>query len=529
MTKLQLLASCLLLCAMSAMTRAAEPNAAVPHRGGTLHLAFQNELHSLDPAIAYDGFDIPLVRLMFRGLLDYDDATGLVNSQAKDWNISADGRTYTFHLLPGTRFANGREVEAEDYVFSLERVLSPQTSSPGQTFYLPILGAEEFTAGKTNHVRGLRAPDKGTLVIELKEPLYTFRYVLAMTFADAVPREVVQQYGNDFKDHLQGSGPYRLAGRRYGISWRLERNPHYQGADGFVDAVDIMIGGNDATLMMMLERGEIDQVAYASDAQGVQFRLDPRLRSWLVRVDTAQTDYVFMNTEIKPFDDARVRQAVNYAIDRKRVIKLGGGFRTLTCGIVPPSMPWNNPDLPNYDYNPEKARTLLREAGYPHGFKTEIWPADANFVLMAESVQQDLHQVGIEAEFKQATVAAFTDKAQTRHQMPMGVWGWFQDYPDASDFLDVLFNGARITETGCNNTSFYNNPQVNQLLDAAGKSLDHEERTRLFHQAETLIMRDAPFAPLDNSQTLALYNPRVHGAAPHPVWMWRYEKMWLSP
>jgi ABC-type transport system substrate-binding protein len=520
----------LLWAVLAAVTRASEPVAATPKRGGTLHLASPSEIRSLDPAIAFDGFSIPLVRLLFRGLLDYDDATGLVLEQAKDWNISPDGKTYTFHLRPGVRFTNGRDVEAEDYVFAFERILSPQTGSPGETYFLDILGAREFVDGKAAHVSGLRAPDKATLVIELKEPRFTFRYVLAMTFASAVPREVVQQYGTDFQSHLVGSGPYRLAEWRRGISCRFERNPYYRGTDGFVDSVEIMIGGDDAATTMMLERGELDQVL-ASPAQAIRFKRDLRLRSWLTRVNVADTDYLFMNTEMKPFDDVRVRRAVNFAINRERLLRLAGGFGTVAHGVVPPSMPWSNPGLPRYDFDPEKARTLLREAGYPHGFKTELWYiVDAPiFVRQAEGIQQDLRQVGIEVELRPANFTAFNAKVTTRHQVPCGIWGWFQDYPDPSDFLDVLFNGERITETDCNNVAFYNNPEVNRCLDAAVKSLDAAERTRLFRQAENIIMQDAPWAPLIHEQFPVLYHPRVHGADPHPVWLYRYEHMWLDP
>src|SRR5215469_9223904 len=144
-----------------------------PRRGGIIRLAFLGDLKSLDPAIGFDGDTIPLTRLIFRSLLDYDDGTGLVLDQAKDWNISPDGKTYTFHLRPGIRFSNGREVEAEDYIFALERVLAPQTGSPGQTYFLDIVGAREFADGKAPNVRGLRAPDKQTLVIELEKPEFT--------------------------------------------------------------------------------------------------------------------------------------------------------------------------------------------------------------------------------------------------------------------------------------------------------------------------------------------------------------------
>jgi ABC-type transport system substrate-binding protein len=342
---------------------------------------------------------------------------------------------------------------------------------------------------------------------------------------------VVQQYGKDFQYHLIGSGPYRLAECRRGISWRLERNPYYKGPDGFVDSVEVMIGGDEATLTMMLERGELDQVRFASPAQAIRFKRDPRLHSWLTRVDAVETAYLFLNTEMKPFDDVRVRRAVNYAIDRERLIRMGGGFGTVAHGVVPPSMPWSNPGLPRYDFDPEKARELLREAGYSNGFPTELWSFQEypDFLSLAEGIQQDLHQVGIEAELKLASGAAYREKAGTRHKVPCGLIEWGQDYPDPSDFLDMLLNGKRITPTNCNNVAFYDNTEVNEYLDAAAKSMNPEERTRLFRQAENLIMQDAPWAPLCHLQTLVLYNPRVHGTSPHLVWGWRYERMWLDP
>src|SRR6185436_15309242 len=178
---------------------------------------------------------VPLTRLLFRGLIDYDDpGTGLLPDQAESWNISSDGRLYTFHLRPGIRFSNGREVEAEDYVFSLERVLDPKTGSQGQTYYLAIKGAQDFIDGRATHVSGLRAPDSRTLLVELAEPQYTFRYVIAMAFTCVVPRDVARQFGKEFQVHLVGSGPYRVAERSRGMLWRMERTPHYTGPDGFV-------------------------------------------------------------------------------------------------------------------------------------------------------------------------------------------------------------------------------------------------------------------------------------------------------
>jgi len=291
-----------------------------------------------------------------------------------------------------------------------------------------------------------------------------------------------------------------------------------------------MIGADDTTATMMIERGEIDR-ALASPPEALRFKRDPRLSSWLKLVDTPNVDYMFMNTEMKPFDDVRVRRAVNYAINKERLVRLTGGFNSQADGIVPVSMGWTNDTYARYDYNPEKARALLREAGFPNGFKTELWYMVDLVVTarLAQGAQQDLHEVGIDADLKPANGSTFIIKASGRRQIPLGVWSWFADYPDPSNFLDVLFNGGRITDTDCNNVAFYNNPAVNQLVDTAATSMNVDERTKLFREAEKLLMADAPWVPLVNERVPMIVNPRLKGKIVHPVWMWRYEKVWPEP
>ncbi len=500
-----------------------------PRRGGTLHLAYTLDWRSLDPAIAFDTESAPLQKLLFRGLIDFDDGVKLVPDQASDWNISADGKTYTFHLRAGVRFSNGREVVADDYLFSIERLLDPKTGAGTQTYFLDILGAREFRDGEAAYVSGLKAPDRRTFIIELKEPKFTFRYVLAMAAGGVLPRDVVKQYGNDFQYHLTGTGPYRVAEWRRGVHYRLERNPYYSGSDGNVDAVEIMIGGDPTLHAMMLERGELDRSA-ATHADVVRFERDPLLRPLLQYIGTASTDYFFMNTEIKPFDDVRVRRAVCHAVNVDRLIKLNRGFGVAARGIVPPSMPWSNPGLQGYEYDPAKARQLLQEAGYSNGFKTELWHQTNSpiFGPLAAGVQQDLKQVGIQAELHAVGGEVFIVKSGTRHQIPCGVTGWFEDYPDPSDFLDVLFSGQRITDSDCNNLAFYNNPFVNGLLSQANEVMDVRRRTQLFQDVEKRIMLDAPWAPILHEQMPRLNSRRLRGTGPHPVWLWRYERFWLT-
>ena len=519
-----------LLLIILAADATAEEGGAAPRRGGTLRLVSPTDWRSLDPVIAFDGSSTPLQKLLFRGLLDYDGGINLIPDQASDWAVSPDGKTYTFHLRPGVKFAHGREVEAADYIYSFERVLNPKTASVGQTYLMDIVGAEEFNLGKAPHVTGLRAPDARTLIIELKKATFVFRYILAMNFTDALPRELVEKYGKDFQYHMIGSGPYVIKEWRRHIGYRFERNPFYSGTDGYVDRVDLMIGGDQALHAMMVERGDLD-FAIASAADAVRFTHDARLRPWLLRVPQASTDYFFMNTEVKPFDDVRVRRAINHAVNHERMLKLAGGFGTVAHGIVPPSMPWTNSNVPVYPYNPERARELLREAGFPNGFKTQLSfiSSRTQDSRMAGGIAEDLRVVGIEVELQPLIYSAFEVKVATRKSAPCGVWGWQQDYPDASNFLDVLLSGDRITDTECNNTAFYSNPKVNQLLGQAGASVVAEERLELFRAAERQIMADAPWVPTVNEVVPVLVNPRVHGAVAHPVWMYRYEKMWLTP
>ncbi len=521
----------LLIIFLCTLLLAAAPAAETPRRGGTLQLIFLSDWRTLDPAIGFDASSAPLQKLLFRGLLNYDDGINLLPDQASDWNISPDGKTYTFHLRPGARFAHGREVEAEDYVFSLERVLDTRTRSPGQSYFLDIAGAREFAAGKAEHVSGLRAPDARTLVIELAKPAFTFRYVLAMPFASALPREVVRQYGADFQYHLVGSGPYRVTEWQRERHWRFERNPHFSGpGDGWVDAVDIMIGGDRPLAAMLVERGEVHR-AEVDAVTALRFSRDPKLKSWLHLVSPVNVDYLFLNVEMKPFDDVRVRRAMNYAVDKRRLVKIAIKLAVAADGIVPPSMPWTNPDLPKYEYSPEKARALLREAGLPDGFKTKLYYIRTLTLhrLMAQSIQQDLQAIGVEAELRDLSSSAFEVFGRTRHQAPCGIWGWLQDYPDPSNFIDTLLGGDRITDEDCNNLSFYSNSEVNRRVIAARELQDPAERLRLFREAETIAMQDAPWVPLTASQYAIVCHPRLHGDVPHPVWNWRYENMWLEP
>ncbi len=501
-----------------------------------LRIAVPSDPRSLDPAIAYDVVTWPLVRTLFHGLVDYDDDLNLVPWHARSWTISEDGRTITFKLRQDIRFSNGRPITSEDFAYSLQRILNPAVKSPGQGFYRNIAGARAFQDGSADRVSGLRTPDLETLEIELVQPDLPFLYCIAMPFAYAVPREEVERHGDEFGRYPVGSGPFTLARWQRGTGLRLEKNPGYYRADDIrLEAIDLMVGGDETLHMMMFERGELDIASVTStgipDADFIRVMNDPVLSKRVAHQALNAIQYLSMNTELPPFDNVNVRRAVNHAIDRERIVGLISDRGIPARGVLPPGMPGFNEALAGYDHDPEKARTLLEEAGFTEGFTTELMVTAQSGIdsKIGQAVQQDLAEVGITVEIRPVTGPTRIEATGTRGAVPFATFGWYQDYPDPSNFLDVLLNGNRITEVHSTNVAFYDNERVNALLNEASSSTDQAHRLALYQEAERLIVDDAPWVFLYYPQMYLLRQPWLKGLKLNPVWPIRYELMWVEP
>ena len=511
-----------------------QPGSGTPNRGGTLRLALPTDVSSLDAALAFDSISEPFLMLLYQGLVEYGDGVDLLPGLAKDWTVSADRRTYTFHLRPGMRFSNGREVVAADFVFSLERNLDPNLAGLTESYFEGIAGAKDYRAGKAPHVRGLRVPREDTLEIELEAPDPTFLYILTLPGAFVLPHEAIEKLGAAFASHPVGTGPYVLKEWRRGVKMRFERNPFFSQPDRqYLDAIEVMEGGDNELHLMMFERGALD-IADITMEPGIpvpeflRVQHSPRWRGLIESIDASETWFLALNTEMAPFDQLPVRQAMNYAIDRDKVVRLLHHTVMPAKGILPPPIPGFNPNLTGYPYDPAKARQLLDASGYTNGFSCKLWLEMGNPLLepAAAAIQYDLAQVGIQAQLNPVSVAAFLDSSDRRKTMQCGLSGWSQDYPDPSDFLDTLFNGAHITEEGCMNVSFYNNPKVNALLAEGATCKDPAQRLRLYQAAEQTIVTEAAVVPLYHQKVFALRQPWLHGVYLHPVFYFRFERMW---
>jgi ABC-type transport system substrate-binding protein len=511
-------------------------NADIPKRGGTLRLALPTDVTSLDPALGFDTICSPFLLLLFQGLVEYDDGLNVLPCLAKDWRLSEDQRTYTFHLRAGVRFSNGREVAASDFVFTLERLLDPRTAAPAESWFEGIDGAKAFRAGKAPNVRGVRAPRSDTLVIQLEQPDPSFLYILTVAGALVVPREAVVGDGKSFNTHPIGTGPYVLTEWRRGVKMRFERNPLFSQPDRqYLDAIEVMVGGDSALHLMMFERGELD-IADIKESPGIpvpdfiRVQRSARWQGLIERIPAALTWFLSLNTEMAPFDNRQVRQAVNYAIDKEKLVRLLHGMVTAAHGVLPPPMPGFNTNLTGYPYNPAKARQLLAASGYLDGFSCKLWfeAGNALHIPTASAIQFDLAQVGIKAQLNPVSVAPLIDSQERRRTVQCCLTSWSQDYPDPSDYLDGCLNGDRITEEGCQNYAFYNNPRVNKLLAEAATCKDVEERLRIYQTVEEIVVEDAPWAFLYYQYVYALRQPWLHGVHLHPVWYFRFERMWLD-
>ncbi len=501
------------------------PRAPGERRGGVLRLAAPDDVPTLDPALGYDTRSWFFEEHLFETLVAYDDQAALIPGLAERWEISPDARRYHFALAPGLVFSDGTPLTAADAIGSLERVLDPKTRSQGAEYFRGIVGAPAYVDGTAPHVTGLRSPDARTLEVELAEPDPLFLHKLALMFAAVVPAERARALGDDFTTRPLGSGPFVLREWRRGERVVLARNPRYRRRDRpYLDGIVQQVGVNPELSWLMFESGELD-VSGIPPADFPSVMRDPVRAALTVHATALETMFVGLNCEMPPLDDRRVRQALNYAVNKAGVIALLNGRGVEARGIVPPNMPGYHVELAGYPYDPEKARALLDAAGHADGFTTEIWTQGTDTDLkIAQKMQQDLAKVGVHLEIKSVAWSAFLEAIRQPKTVPVFDLGWSADFPDPSNFLDVLFHSG-----GANNHSFYGNAEVDRLLERARTITDQEARFAIDAEAERRIVDDAPVIFLYHPITYVMHDPRVHDYTIHPLLPTRLTDVWLTP
>ncbi len=493
-----------------------DPNATP---GGSITITYKDDVATLDPAIGYDWQNWSMIKSLFDGLMDYiPGTTELRPGLAEAYEISDDGLTYTFRLRPGVLFHNGREMTAEDVKYSLDRVTDDSTLSPGAGFFSAIEGFDAAMSGETEGLSGVTAVDPLTVQIKLSRPDATFLHVMALNFASVVPREAVEAAGGDFGRQPVGTGAFRLAEWTTGQRLVFEKNPDYwrEGVP-YLDQIVFEVGQEPVVALLRLQNGEVDLVGDGiPPAKFQEVMSDPAQAERVVQGGQLHTGYLTMNVTLPPFDNPAVRQAVNMAINKDRIIQVINGRAVPANQPLPPSMPGYTEGHEGYGYDPEAAKALLAEAGFADGFATELYVmnTDPN-PRIAQAIQQDLAAIGIDASI-QSLAQANVIEAGGSGTAPMiwsGGMAWIADFPDPANFYYPILGCAGAVEGGWN-WSRYCNEELDAMAaqaDAMSDPAQAEERLQMWSDIYMRVMEDAAWAPVFHEERYTIRTPRMGG------------------
>lgn len=483
----------------------------------------------LDPALENDGESFKVCDNLYETLVTYaEETTEIRPLLARSWEISPDRLTWTFHLRTGVRFHDGTPFNAQAMLFSLGRqfwVDHPFHRVEGTYKYWKDMGMDEIVAD-------LQAVDDSTFVIRLKEPNAPFLSNLAMNFCAAVSPTAVARYRGDFFKNPVGTGPFRLVEWRKDERLVLARFEEYWGERPLLDQLVFKPMQEASVRFLELRQGTIQGLDALTPEYLESIRSDPNLQ--LLTQPGMNVGYLAMNLDRPPFDNRLVRLAVNHAVDKQSLVdNLYGGLAVPAKNPIPPTMWGYNDRIEEYAFDPERARALLREAGFPNGFDTELWamPAPRPYMpqpdKIAQAIQAQLERVGIRARIVQWEWGTYLDKVSNGDH-PMALLGWVGDNGDPDNFLYVLLDLAAATKPA-QNIAFYRSQELHDLLVAARRSADPGERARLYAQAQEVVHRDAPWVPLVHATQTMAFQRRVHGFTLHPTGSHWFRRVSLNP
>lgn len=502
--------------------------------GGSIVVARAGDIDVLDPAVSQDPEGIHSLHVLYNGLLGVSRDNTLYPDLARSMPTVADnGRSYTFHLRGGLRFADGTPLTASDVAFSINRAANPKTGSWAVSELSTIVGYGAVEAGKAISLAGVHVVDPLTVRFSLSQPDAVFPAKMSMINFYVVEPSAVARYGTSFGKHVSGSGPFMFSSYTPGQSLVIVRNPHYYLRDSagiqlpYLDRITWLLNVNPSVALLKLERGEVDMLAdgvakesYASVAA------DPKFGPLLLRVPSLEPFALAFNEGIKPFDSLQVRRALAMGVNRTRLIRLIGKYRVTALNQrFPKGLDAYDPGYVGVQYDPAGARALLAKAGFPRGFSTEflagLWPDTNADTLVGQAIQQDLAAIGVKVSVRSVTQAtALTLLGKPKTVSMFDQW-WGPDFPEASDYIETIFRCGQDPPHGFN-TQFYCNPRADALLAQAESTLDPAKRLSLYRQVQRIILDDVAIFPLFQLNYVTIRPLRLANFYIHPNWQWDY-------
>ncbi len=510
---------------------AGSASAVEPTAGGTLVFGRGGDSVSLDPAAETDGESLNVTDHIFDGLVSFKPGTTEVTpALAKSWEISKDGKTYTFHLVSGAKFHDGTPVNADAVVYSFKRQMDPNHES-----YKAAKAYSYFSAmGFDKLIKDIVKVDDLTVRFDLTKPNAPFICTVGMqAFAIASPAGL-KKYGADFGQHPVGSGPYKLKLWDKKQKIVLEANNDYWGAKKPLVQTVIFrtIPDNTARLQeMMAGNLQVMDNPDTNHLKALQDKLGNKVK--FAKAPGFNVGYLAMNQEKKPFDNLKVRQAISHAINKQAIIdSVYNGYATPAKNPMPPTIWGYNDDIKDYEYNVDKAKALMKEAGLEKGFETDLWamPVPRPYMpdgrKVAEAIQGDLAKIGITVKIVSYDWGTYLKKTE-QGEHSMALLGWTGDIGDPDNFLYVLLDKDNAVKPA-QNICFYKSDKLHEVLAAAQIESDVKKRTVLYRQAQQIIHDDAPMVPIAHSIEIVPMTQKVENFVMDPTGRRRFAEVWLD-
>jgi ABC-type transport system substrate-binding protein len=462
---------------------------------------------SLDPALSTDVPTGRAVSYLFDGLTRFTAEAAVEPSLAERWEMSADGRQYTFHLRRGVTFHDGTPLVARQVLASFQRVLDPKTRGGRGWPLYPIRGARDYADGKTTAIAGLAAPDDSTVIVTLDEPLAFFPKLLAMPVAAIVP----ENPGADFGQKPVGTGPWKLVEWRHDDYLLFAANEKYWAGRPKADSLMARIIPEPSTAVAEFESGNVD-VLYIPEAETREWEQTDEKKARLQSAPALRLWYAALNTKRGPLADARVRRAMNHAVDKNAILQqLIGGRGQVAAGVIPPALLGAQAGAARqpYAYDVARAKALLAEAGFANGIDVELWVSqDPAFARVAQTLQGYLQEAGIRAKIVQRDASSVREASRAGN-VDVHMKDWWADYPDAENFLYPLLHSSNAGAGG--NVSFYANPRYDDIVSRARREPDEGRRLALYREADAIAFEDAPLLFLFFYNELYAVQPWITG------------------
>jgi oligopeptide transport system substrate-binding protein len=466
---------------------------------------------SLDWSLATDHVSFNVISNLMVGLTEFDKDLKPAPVIAKSWDFQDGGKKIVFHLRDDVQWSDGKKVRAQDFEYSWKRLLNPKTASQYAYILFDVANAQEYNEGKVKEASsvGVQAPDDQTLIVTLRHPASYFLAITTFEVTYPQRQDIIEKFDTRWTEpgNIVTNGPFRLQTWRHENQIELSANPTFFRGKPSLENVTMYMVNEKTTAVTMFEQGNLDFI----DDHSIPPLDKPRLSKLpgYKLVPQLRGEYYSFAVDRKPFDNPQVRKAFAMAIDRDVLPKILQGGQTPATSWVPPGMLAHNPEI-GLKFNPDEARRLLKEAGYPDGKGLPPivlgYNTDEEKKLVAEAIQSMWQKhLGVVVQIENQEWKVFLKKLQN-DPFPVFRSGWGADYPDPDNFMKLF------TSNSGNNHGRWKNPRYDQLLELAARELDPKKRTQLYDEAQKILSEtDAAIVPLYWKAEATILNPKFTG------------------